>query len=192
MSKMLVNVSVLNGTKDAEVIESIKSMLNSVDNTAFKVATKVAYLLNDSIPLNGGHIQRPKDREKLSLTKVAELIGRSKACVSAWVKAFRYVVENNLFDSFNNGEYPFSFDKINMIFSNKLVTEEVTFSDLMSMTVKDIEKLFKTEETEESEESEESEVVASGEMVTFEYGGHTFEVDKAILENFISTKCEMK
>lgn len=199
----LVNVSALATYSQNELVNNISDLMTTLEKSAFKIVTRVAYVIGEKIPIKGtdGHAIIPKAK-KLSMGDLSKKIGKSKATISRWIKAFRYILENGLFDKFNEDyvNYPFSFDKIIIIFSNKLVTEEVTFEDLMSKTVVELEELAngdseeseESTKSEESEESEESEVTPSGKMVTFVYGDKTFEVDEAILLNFLNTKCLLK
>ena len=185
-----INVSYLKACKDETIINDIINGLTNVETLAFKVAVRVAYLIGEKIPFNGMEIYRNKDKTKYSITDVATRISKSRPTISRWIKAFKYIRDNGLFEDFNTAVYPFSFDKIIIIFDNKLVTDEISFSDLMSKTVVELDKMAHPK-TEETEETEETEVEASGDIVTFTYCDTTFKVDKAFISDFISKYCDI-
>ena len=112
MSNVLINVSVMEASSNNEIFKAISNNLASAENSAFKVATRCAYLVGVAIPCGSGTITNKK---ALKPKEVYSKVNKSKATLSRWVKAIKFVIDNDLFDDFNNGVYPFSFDKIIMI-----------------------------------------------------------------------------
>lgn len=195
MSNVLINVSVMEASSNNEIFKAISNNLTSAENSAFKVATRCAYLVGVSIPCGSGTITNKK---ALKPKEVYSKVNKSKATLSRWIKAIKLVIDNDLFNDFNNGVYPFSFDKIIMIFDNEL-TNDNTFEDLMKMSVVEIEKLYKTEEadtedteeadTEEAENVEEADTEDTSVIVQFEYNGMVYEVHENALIKFIENEC---
>ena len=189
----LVNVSVMEASTNNEILKAISNNLTSVENSAFKVATRCAYLVGVAIPCGDGTITNKK---ALKPKEVYTKVNKSKATLSRWIKALKLVIDNNLFDDFNNGAYPFSFDKIIMIFENEL-TANNSFADLMKMSVVEIEALYKndseteeaTEETEEATEETEEITEDNSPIVTFEYDGKKYSVHENALIKFLEMEC---
>ena len=183
-NKSLVNVSVMEASTNTEIFKAIATNLTSAENAAFKVAVRVAYLLGVSIPCGQGTIT---NKSPLKAKAVYTKINKSKATVSRWLKAVKYIIDNELFDDFNSGVYPFSFDKIILIFSNELVDDDRDFSGLMDMTVVELEKLVSDDDdTSDDDTSDDDD---AGTMVTFTYGDTTFSVPEKVLVAFIENHC---
>lgn len=193
----IINLATLEAKSNKEIIASITTTLASVENSAFKIAVNCAYLMGDEIPYLDGHLKIHKDR----IVKSKDLysaIKKSKATVSRWRKALKYIIEHGHFEDFNNRVYPFSFDKVIMIYDNDLVTDDTPFSALMEMTVSEIEALYKTDAETESETESDGDAdattdatYATGDIVEFIFDGKTFKVDSGILKHFIETECTM-
>ena len=188
MANSLVVVSNLNGAKNSDVIRSIKTNLATAENSAFKVATKCAWLVGVSIPCGSGTITNPSP---LKPKQVYSKVEKSKATLSRWMSAVKYIIENNLFDDFNDGKYAFSFDKIIAIFKNELITDDRTFEDLMSMSITDIEALYKTEDETEEIDGQVEETEENTNIVEFTYNGQVWKVGEKTLIEFISNYCQM-
>lgn len=195
---MLVNVSVMEASTNKEVLNTIKSNLVSAENAAFKVATRCAWLLGVGIPAYDSKIVNKK---ALKPKEVYTAVNKSKATLSRWIKALKYIIDNGLFNDFNAGKYPFSFDKIIMIFDNDLVTDERDFATLMSMSVVAIESLYKGNDDDDddddatddaTDDADDGETTDDGEKVEFTFDGKTFTVNKSIFLDFISNHCDMK
>lgn len=195
-NNLLINVSVMGASSNSEILATIDRNLSAVENSAFKVATRCAYLIGVEVPTeNGEKIKNPKAMERKD---VYAKVKKSKATLSRWVKALNYVIDNQLFNDFNNGVYPFSFDKIIIIFDHEL-TADNTFENLMAMSVAELEKLYKAEAEAEAEETAEAEAEVEAEeiaednspLVTFEYGGKKYTVHENTMVAFIEQYCEM-
>lgn len=193
-TNLLVNVSVLEATKNSDVLKAIATNLLSAENSAFKVAVRTAWLVGVSIPCGSGTITNKNAKKP---KEVYQSINKSKATLSRWMKALRCIIDNNLFDDFNKGVYPFSFDKIIMIFEHEL-TADNTFADLMKMSVVEIEELYKvddveeesaTDETAEEGDSEETATVDDSPIVKFTYNGTEYAVHESALIEFIENSC---
>lgn len=194
---MLVNISVMEASTNKEVLSTIKSNLISAENAAFKVATRCAWLLGVGIPAYDSKIVNKK---ALKPREVYTAVNKSKATLSRWIKALKYIIDNGLFNDFNAGKYPFSFDKIIMIFDNELVTDDRDFDTLMNMTVTSIESLYKgndndgddADDATDETTNDADDATDDGETVEFSFDGKTFTVNKSIFIDFISNHCEMK
>ena len=117
-------------------------------------------------------------------------------------------IENNRFNDFATGLYPFSYDKIIDIFENAEVFDGYVFKDLMDLSactlatmVKDYVKPSeeKTEEVSEeksdnidsetdsdSKEEEKTEEEPSEETAVLTYQGKDYTVNKAVFEKWLA------
>ena len=115
----IINVTV-NGMTANDTIDSVKSRLESVEKSAFNIALLCAYGTGVTIPEyidNKGNIHGEAICDKpIKQNDYIKLVGRSKATLSRWVKAMKLIIENNRFNDFATGLYPFSYDKIIDIF----------------------------------------------------------------------------
>ena len=194
-NKELVNVSVLQATSNKDIAKSIRADLAKVEGMAFKVAVKGAYLTGEKVPCGNGMIDNPNP---VSRKDFYTLVNKSKATLSRWIKAVLLIVENGLFNDFNSGKFPFSFDKVIIILTDDEL-KKGNFAELMSMSVTSLENMTKSDESGKSDEStdgdesgDESDESATGETVEFTYNGNVYTVDKGIIEKFIAENCEMK
>lgn len=201
----IINVTV-NGMTANETINNVKSRLESVEKSAFNIALLCAYGTGVTIPEytdNKGNIHGEATCDKpIKQNDYIKLVGRSKATLSRWIKAMNLIIENNRFNDFASGLYPFSYDKIIDIFENKEVFQGYVFKDLMDLSactlatmIKDYVKPSeeKTEEVSEDEtatdsdskEEEKTEEV-SEETAVLTYHGKNYTVNKAVFEKWLA------
>ena len=206
VTRTLVDVSTMQATTNGAIIRSINSMLAGVETSAFKIAVKTAYLNGVAIPCGQGTIT---NRKPLKGQELYSKVNKAKSTISRWIKALNMIIEFSLFDDFNKGVYPFSFDKIIIIFSNDLAGKDKasfdkdTFKNLMEKSVATLEKQAgkgtKQEAGQEAgnEAGQEAGNEAGQEanddspIVTFEYNGQAFEVHEATLKAFIEKFCNI-
>lgn len=202
----IINVTV-NGMTANDTINNVKSRLESVEKSAFNIALLCAYGTGVTIPEytdNKGNIHGEATCDKpIKQNDYIKLVGRSKATLSRWIKAMNLIIENNHFNDFATGLYPFSYDKIIDIFENAEVFDGYVFKDLMDLSactlatmVKDYVKPSeeKTEEvseeksdnTDNSKEEEKTEEEKSEETAVFTYQGKDYTTNKAVFEKWLA------
>ena len=199
----IINVTV-NGMTANETIDNVKLRLETVEKSAFNIALLCAYGTGVTIPAytdNKGveHGETVCDKP-IKQNDYIKLVGRSKATLSRWIKAMNLIIENNCFNDFASGLYPFSYDKIIDIFENAEVFDGYVLKDLMELSactlstmVKDYTKhREKTEEVSEdetatsSDNKEEKTEEVSEEIATLIYQGKEYTVNKAIFEKWLA------
>jgi hypothetical protein len=199
----IINVTV-NGMTANETIDNVKLRLETVEKSAFNIALLCAYGTGVTIPAytdNKGveHGETVCDKP-IKQNDYIKLVGRSKATLSRWIKAMNLIIENNCFNDFASGLYPFSYDKIIDIFENAEVFDGYVLKDLMELSactlstmVKDYTKHGeKTEEVSEdetatsSDNKEEKTEEVSEEIATLIYQGKEYTVNKAIFEKWLA------
>ena len=202
----IINVTV-NGMSAKDTITNVKSRLESVEKSAFNIALLCAYGTGVTIPEytdNKGNLHGEATCDKpIKQNDYIKLVGRSKATLSRWIKAMNLIIENNRFNDFATGLYPFSYDKIIDIFENTEVFDGYVFKDLMDLSactlatmVKDYVKPSeeKTEEGSEDEtatdsdskEEEKPEEEPSEETAVLTYQGKDYTVNKAAFEKWLA------
>ena len=202
----IINVTV-NGMTANDTITNVKSRLESVEKSAFNIALLCAYGTGVTIPEytdNKGNVHGEATCDKpIKQNDYIKLVGRSKATLSRWIKAMNLIIENNRFNDFSTGLYPFSYDKIIDIFENAEVFDGYVFKDLMDLSactlatmVKDYVKPSeeKTEEvseeksdnTDNSKEEEKTEEEPSEETAVLTYQGKDYTVNKAVFEKWLA------
>ena len=202
----IINVTV-NGMTANDTITNVKSRLESVEKSAFNIALLCAYGTGVTIPEytdNKGNVHGEATCDKpIKQNDYIKLVGRSKATLSRWIKAMNLIIENNRFNDFATGTYPFSYDKIIDIFENAEVFDGYVFKDLMDLSactlatmVKDYVKPSeeKTEEgseeksdnTDNSKEEEKTEEEPSEETAVLTYQGKDYTVNKAVFEKWLA------
>lgn len=202
----IINVTV-NGMTANETIDSVKSRLETVEKSAFNIALLCAYGTGVTIPEytdNKGSVHGEATCDKpIKQNDYIKLVGRSKATLSRWIKAMNLIIENNRFNDFASGLYPFSYDKIIDIFENAEVFDGYVFKDLMDLSactlatmIKDyVKPSEKTEEkTEEatadsetdSDSTEEKSEEPSEETAVLTYQGKDYTVNKAVFEKWLA------
>ena len=194
-----------------DTITNVKSRLESVEKSAFNIALLCAYGTGVTIPEytdNKGNLNGEATCEKpIKQNDYIKLVGRSKATLSRWIKAMNLIIENNRFNDFATGLYPFSYDKIIDIFENTEVFDGYVFKDLMDLSactlatmVKDYVKPSeeKTEEepsedetatdsdSKEEEKTEEPSEESSEETAVLTYQGKDYTVNKAVFEKWLA------
>lgn len=202
----IINVTV-NGMTANDTINNVKSRLESVEKSAFNIALLCAYGTGVTIPEytdNKGNVHGEAICDKpIKQNDYIKLVGRSKATLSRWIKAMKLIIDNNYFNDFATGLYPFSYDKIIDIFENTEVFNGYVFNDLMELSactlatmVKDYEKL--SEEPSEEEDSEDKTVTDSDnkeekteeepseETAVLTYQGKDYTVNKAVFEKWLA------
>ena len=199
----IINVTV-NGMTANETIDNVKLRLETVEKSAFNIALLCAYGTGVTIPAytdNKGveHGETVCDKP-IKQNDYIKLVGRSKATLSRWIKAMNLIIENNCFNDFASGLYPFSYDKIIDIFENAEVFDGYVLKDLMELSactlstmVKDYTKHGeKTKEVSEdetatsSDNKEEKTEEVSEEIATLIYQGKEYTVNKAIFEKWLA------
>lgn len=199
----IINVTV-NGMTANDTINNVKLRLESVEKSAFNIALLCAYGTGVTIPEytdNKGNVHGEATCDKpIKQNDYIKLVGRSKATLSRWVKAMNLIIENNRFNDFATGLYPFSYDKIIDIFENAEVFNGYVFKDLMDLSactlatmVKDYvkpseEKSHNTDsETDsDSKEEEKAEEEVSEETAVLTYQGKNYTVNKAVFEKWLA------
>jgi len=199
----IINVTV-NGMTANDTINNVKLRLESVEKSAFNIALLCAYGTGVTIPEytdNKGNVHGEAVCDKpIKQNDYIKLVGRSKATLSRWVKAMNLIIENNRFNDFATGLYPFSYDKIIDIFENAEVFNGYVFKDLMDLSactlatmVKDYvkpseEKSHNTDsETDsDSKEEEKAEEEVSEETAVLTYQGKNYTVNKAVFEKWLA------
>ena len=199
----IINVTV-NGMTANETIDSVKSRLETVEKSAFNIALLCAYGTGVTIPEytdNKGNVHGEAVCDKpIKQNDYIKLVGRSKATLSRWVKAMNLIIENNRFNDFATGLYPFSYDKIIDIFENAEVFNGYVFKDLMDLSactlatmVKDYVKPSEeksnntdSETDSNSKEEEKTEEEVSEETAVLTYQGKNYTVNKAIFEKWLA------
>ena len=205
----IINVTV-NGMSAKDTINNVKSRLESVEKSAFNIALLCAYGTGVTIPEytdNKGNLHGEATCDKpIKQNDYIKLVGRSKATLSRWIKAMNLIIENNRFNDFATGLYPFSYDKIIDIFENAEVFDGYVFKDLMDLSactlatmVKDYVKPSeeKTEEgsedetatdsdSQEEEKTEEPSEESSEETAILTYQGKDYTVNKAVFEKWLA------
>ena len=203
----IINVTV-NGMTANETIDSVKSRLETVEKSAFNIALLCAYGTGVTIPEytdNKGNVHGEAVCDKpIKQNDYIKLVGRSKATLSRWIKAMNLIIENNRFNDFATGVYPFSYDKIIDIFENTEVFDGYVFKDLMDLSACTLATMVKDyvkpseEKTEEevpedetatdsdSKEEEKTEEEPSEETAILTYQGKDYTVNKAVFEKWLA------
>lgn len=202
----IINV-IVNGMTANETIDSVKSRLETVEKSAFNIALLCAYGTGVTIPEytdNKGNVHGEATCDKpIKQNDYIKLVGRSKATLSRWIKAMNLIIENNRFNDFATGVYPFSYDKIIDIFENAEVFDGYVFKDLMDLSactlatmVKDYVKPSeenteevseeKSDNTDNSKEEEKTEEEPSEETAVLTYQGKDYTVNKAVFEKWLA------
>lgn len=202
----IITVTV-NGMTANDTINNVKSRLESVEKSAFNIALLCAYGTGVTIPEytdNKGNVHGEAICDKpIKQNDYIKLVGRSKATLSRWIKAMKLIIENNRFNDFATGLYPFSYDKIIDIFENADVFNGYVFNDLMELSactlatmVKDYEKLSKepSEEEDSKDETapdsdskeEKGSEEPSAETTTLTYNGKEYTVNKQAFEKWLA------
>ncbi len=202
----IINVTV-NGMTANDTINNVKSRLEAVEKSAFNIALLCAYGTGVTIPEytdNKGNVHGEAICDKpIKQNDYIKLVGRSKATLSRWIKAMKLIIDNNYFNDFATGLYPFSYDKIIDIFENTEVFNGYVFNDLMELSactlatmVKDYEKLSEEPSEEEDSENktvtdsdnkeEKTEEEPSEETAVLTYQGKDYTVNKAVFEKWLA------
>lgn len=204
----IINVTV-NGMTANDTINNVKSRLESVEKSAFNIALLCAYGTGVTIPEytdNKGNIHGEATCDKpIKQNDYIKLVGRSKATLSRWIKAMNLIIENNRFNDFATGLYPFSYDKIIDIFENAEVFNGYVFKDLMDLSactlatmVKDYVKPSEEKSEEENTDNTDSETDSNGkeeekteeepseETAVLTYQGKDYTVNKAVFEKWLA------
>ena len=203
----IINVTV-NGMSANDTITNVKSRLESVEKSAFNIALLCAYGTGVTIPEytdNKGNVHGEATCDKpIKQNDYIKLVGRSKATLSRWIKAMNLIIENNRFNDFATGTYPFSYDKIIDIFENAEVFDGYVFKDLMDLSACTLATMVKDyvkpseEKTEEEpsedetatdsdiKEEEKTEEEPSEETAVLTYQGKDYTVNKAVFEKWLA------
>lgn len=202
----IINVTV-NGMTANDTITNVKSRLESVEKSAFNIALLCAYGTGVTIPEytdNKGSVHGEAICDKpIKQNDYIKLVGRSKATLSRWIKAMNLIIENNRFNDFASGLYPFSYDKIIDIFENAEVFDGYVFKDLMDLSACTLATMIKdyvkpSEKTEEktedatadsetdSDSTEEKSEESSEETAVLTYQGKDYTVNKAVFEKWLA------
>lgn len=202
----IINVTV-NGMTANDTINNVKSRLESVEKSAFNIALLCAYGTGVTIPEytdNKGNVHGEATCDKpIKQNDYIKLVGRSKATLSRWIKAMNLIIENNRFNDFATGLYPFSYDKIIDIFENTEVFDGYVFKDLMDLSAYTLATMIKdyiepseekseevseekSDNTDNSKEEEKTEEEKSEETAVLTYQGKDYTVNKAVFEKWLA------
>lgn len=202
----IINVTV-NGMTANDTIDSVKSRLETVEKSAFNIALLCAYGTGVTIPEytdNKGNVHGEATCDNpIKQNDYIKLVGRSKATLSRWIKAMNLIIENNRFNDFASGLYPFSYDKIIDIFENAEVFNGCIFKDLMDLSASTLATMIKDyvkpseEKAEEgsedetatdsdSKEEEKTEEESFEETAVLTYQGKDYTVNKAVFEKWLA------
>lgn len=205
----IINVTV-NGMTAKDTINNVKSRLESVEKSAFNIALLCAYGTGVTIPEytdNKGNVHGEATCDKpIKQNDYIKLVGRSKATLSRWIKAMNLIIENNRFNDFATGLYPFSYDKIIDIFENAEVFQGYVFKDLMELSACTLDTMVKDyvkpseekaeegsedetttdSDSQEEEKSEEPSEESSEETAVLTYQGKDYTVNKAVFEKWLA------
>ena len=112
------------------------------------------------------------------------------------------IIENNRFNDFATGLYPFSYDKIIDIFENTEVFDGYVFKDLMDLSASTLATMIKDyvkpseedsedeivtdSDSQEEEKTEESSEEGSEETAVLTYQGKDYTVNKAVFEKWLA------
>jgi hypothetical protein len=195
----IINVTV-NGMTANDTINNVKSRLESVEKSAFNIALLCAYGTGVTIPEytdNKGNVHGEATCDKpIKQNDYIKLVGRSKATLSRWIKAMNLIIENNRFNEFASGLYPFSYDKIIDIFENTEVFDGYVFKDLMDLSACTLATMIKDyikpseekskETATDSNSTEEKSKEPSEETAVLTYQGKNYTVNKAVFEKWLA------
>lgn len=201
MKTLTINLATING-------ETLTTLARTSDGITFNLAVGCAYLSGQTtIPIytdnegnehEGGKV---KKENKLSYSKIANLVDYSKATVTAWVNAIKKIIEEGYFDDFNEGTISFNADKINFLLDedNEALLEHYgSLGEAMKYSFANLKKELKRIESksddadngeDEADANGEGEGTTDGEVekVVFMYEDKLYKVDKSALEKLLET-----
>ena len=210
MKTLTINLATIND-------EDLTTLARVNDGVTFNLAVACAYLSGQvSIPSyvdnegnehEGGKVAKAN---KLSYSKIANLVDYSKATVTAWINAIKKIVDEGVFEDFNDGTISFNADKINLLLDEDnadLLDYYGSLSEAMHYSFANLKKQLKKLEGNDNGEGEESDGEgddANGEgegsedngdgdeVVIISYNGDEYEVKKTDLEKLLvkATKIE--
>ena len=190
-----------NGMTTQEAIASIKRRLETVEKSVFNIAVLGWYSLGNVVPACNDKPEAVNDNP-ISPKSFYTQVGRSHSTLSRWIGALKLVIEAGDWIEFATGLYPFSYDKIFLIYGEdtKAAFTGLEKADVLRYSVTTLKDMCgknkpATKQEAASEEgtpaaaeatpeaTEEAEAV----MVQFEYNGITYEVAEAAMKAFIAT-----
>lgn len=199
--KALVDVMGLVKKNDTTILAEISSALTTAENSAFRVATRCAWLVGVEFTINDKSMVIDNTK-KLTPKQVYTKVNKSKATLSRWIKAIKLVIEHDLFNDFNSGKYPFSFDKIIAIFEYDLIDGTNTFDTLFKLSAIELISMGKGDDEKSDEKAEKdtsndevnttlvyNPLEDDSPMVKFSYDGKDYEVHENAMKMFIESYC---
>lgn len=200
---------VVNGMSATEALNEINLRLETVEKSVFNIALLTSYGCGVTIPAyvdtKGVEHAEATCEKGMKQKDFITLVNRSSKTISRWKIAMDLIIEKNRFNDFATGLYPFSYDKIIVIFRNEKAFEGTMLPDLMKMSAKSLETVAdeynkksgkKTSEKEEKTEADSKEEIISSEEVTAEeshkevaiisYNGKEYKVDKLAFEKWLA------
>lgn len=220
----IINVSV-HGLTASETVDEVITRIESVEKSIFNIAILASYGTGTTIPSYidnmGNKVNEATCDKALNQKDYINMVGRSKGTISKWINAMNFIIENNYFEAFANGIYPFSYEKIIYIFKNKELffdIEKKTLIDLMTFSlitletmVADHEKKTKKEKTKETtkeetkqetgekttteettETSENAEETTEKTVITYDGKEYALNMDKATFEKWLNENTTVK
>lgn len=157
----IINVTV-NGLKATQCVENVKSRLETVEKSVFNIALISCYACGTTIPQyvdNKGETHASATCENhFKQVDFIKKVGRSESTLSRWISAMDLIIENGYFNDFALGIFPFSYDKIHIIFKeeNKEVFKGEKLSDLMALSVNALKIMVSDYNKKDNEEEEEN------------------------------------
>lgn len=200
-------------------ITSLIDEVRTLEKGALLVAIHSAYLNGVTIPSyevrnDEGEVVETMEATKIdksakmSFSQIADKVGYSKTYVKYLVDAVKLIIDEGIFQDFIDGDIHFNQDKIRLILDedNKKVFENDSFANLMKLTYNTLTNRVKRYEAPknnddnadgnegegEGENNDEGEGKDNAEVVTIEYEGKFYKVDKIALEKLLETAEEIE
>lgn len=196
---------VVNGMTAMDSVNEVKTRIENVEKSVFNIALITVYGTGTTIPAytdsKGNEHGEATCEKSIKQADFIKLVGRSKQTISRWCVAMKLVIDSGYFSDFATGVYPFSYDKIILIFGKETSQyfENYVLADLMNLSVDTLETMTKKKdnETEENAQAEEKaeevteEVTeenaqTSDENTVISYNGKEYTVNKLAFEKWLS------
>ena len=216
----IIKVTV-NGMKTNDCVKYTRTSLETLEKSVFNIAIVSAYAVGVTIPAytdsKGNEHGESTCEKPMKRSDYLKLVGRSKSTLSRWIGALQLVIDGGYFTDFAMGTYPFSYDKIYIIFDekNKDIFAEYVLADLMNMSVDSLESLVAkpsadddedeetdtaedtatdTDEDEETDTAEDTAIDFSkvgDDEVTFIYNDKQYVVNQSAFETWLSENAKV-
>lgn len=201
--KNVLEVSV-NGMTAKEAVKKVQVKMDTVQKSALNIAVLAAYATGETIPAFGDFGEAVIEK-KMSRKDFYNAVGRSHSTISRWLGALELILKAGDFAEFASGLYPFNYDKIFLIYSEKTAGyfKDYDKSDLFKMSLSSLKALITDDEPEDEDEDElvdnpedtasEDEFIttsAEDKLVTFVYDGEQYKVKESLMNEFLKA-CEI-